>query len=70
MYSNLSIAMAQEHHRDLRRGADTARLANRGAPVRLEAATPPFARISFAWTVRRPAHKFAITTAEPGLRAE
>lgn len=66
MYTtNLSMAMAQEHQQDLRRQAQAARLARSAAPTARVGAPPPFSRISFAWNVWRPAHKFVIRAAEP-----
>jgi hypothetical protein len=65
MYTNLSMAMAQEHQRDLRRQAEAANLARSGDPSRTEAASPRFARISFSWSVRRPARAFALPAAKP-----
>jgi hypothetical protein len=60
MYSNLSMAIAQEHHRDLLREAKAANLA-RSAARRDEAkaASPRFPRITFSWTLRRPATELA-----------
>jgi hypothetical protein len=50
MYSNLSMMVAQEHQRDLRRAAEAARLARSVAPARPSKRVAP--RIQFAWRVR------------------
>jgi hypothetical protein len=65
MYSNLTIAVAQEHHRDLRREATAAKLARSAAVDQPAVAAPRSNRISFMSSVRRAAHKFAVRAAEP-----
>jgi len=66
VYSNLSVVMAQGHQRDLLREAKAAKLAGSAAPNR-PAKSPRFARMSFAWEVRRPAYKLAVAPERPSI---
>jgi hypothetical protein len=65
MNSNLSIAMAQQHRRDLQNVANAAKLARSAAPERPAEASPRSARLSFVWSVRAFASKLAVRTPAP-----
>jgi hypothetical protein len=65
MYSNLSIAVAQEHQSDLRREADAAKRVRANTAGRPAGRARWFAGISLAWSVRRPAQGITVRTTEP-----
>jgi len=61
MHSNLSMMIAQEHQRDLRREAQAAKLARSVAgDDQAKTRSPRFTRISFVWSARRAEHRFAV----------
>jgi hypothetical protein len=64
MYTNLSMAMAQDHQRELRREAEAAKLARSGAETRPVAGERWLARIRLTLISRRPTRRFQVHAAE------